>query len=90
MGDSTGGSAGEPPIRSGLIETRVIAEAPERTKLREALEKYTEYIQYHRSLRTFQTYRPILKSFGEFCSHTYVDEIDRAAIMEFATHCLKQ
>ena len=76
-------------IRSGLIETPVIVEAPERTKLSDALEKYTDYIQYHRSLRTFRTYRPILKSFGEFCSHTYVDEIDRATIMEFATHCLK-
>ena len=48
-----------------------------------------DYIQYQRSLRTFRTYRPILKSFGEFCSQTYVDEIDRATIMEFATHCLK-
>lgn len=53
------------------------------------LERYTDYIQYHRSLRTFRTYRPILNLFGEFCTHTYVDEIDRATIMEFATHCLK-
>jgi integrase/recombinase XerD len=50
----------------------------------------TDYIQYHRSLWTFRTYRPILKFFGDFCSHTYVDEMDRATIMEFATHCLKQ
>jgi hypothetical protein len=57
-------------MRSGLIEIPVIVEAPERTKLVDALEKYTDYIQYHRSLRTFRTYRPILKSFGEFCSHT--------------------
>ena len=51
-------------IRSGLIETPVLVEAPERTKLSDALEKYTDYIQYHRSLLTFRTYRPILKSFG--------------------------
>ncbi len=76
-------------IRSGLIETPVIVEAQERTKLTDALEKYSEYIQYHRSLRTFRTYRPILKAFGEFCSHIYVDQIDRADLMEFATHCLK-
>jgi IS1 family transposase len=74
---------------AGLIEIPVIIEAPERTKLSDALERYTDYIQYHRSLRTFRTYRPILKSFDEFCTHTYVDEIDRATIMEFATHCLK-
>lgn len=35
-------------------------------------------------------YRPILKSFGEFCDHNYVDEIDPATVMEFATHCPKQ
>lgn len=53
------------------------------------LERYTDYIQYHRSLRTFRTYRPILKLFGEFCTHTYVDEIDRATIMEIR-HALSE
>jgi integrase len=76
-------------IRSGLIESPVVVEAPERIKVKDALEKYGEYIRYHRSLRTYRTYRPILKSFGEFCAHTYVDEIDRATILEFATRCLK-
>jgi hypothetical protein len=50
-------------IRSGLIETPVIVEAAARTKISDVLDKYTNYIQFHRSLRT---YRLILKFFGEF------------------------
>jgi integrase/recombinase XerD len=76
-------------IRSGLIEAPLIVEAPERVRVIDALEKYADHIRYHRSLRTYRTYRPILKSFGEFCGHTYVDEIDRGTILEFATHCVK-
>jgi hypothetical protein len=29
-----------------------------------------------------RTYRPILRSFGKFCSHTYVDEIDLTALLQ--------
>jgi len=76
-------------IRSGLIEAPAVVEAPVRIRVKDALEKYEDHIRYHRSLRTYRTYRPILKSFGEFCAHTFIDEIDRAAILEFATHCFK-
>jgi hypothetical protein len=61
--------AGLSAIRSGLIEAPVIVEAPERIKVQDALGKYADHIRYHRSLRTYRTYRPILKSFGEFCAH---------------------
>ena len=63
---------------------------PERTTVADALDKYSEYIRYHRSLRTFRTYRPILASFKTFCAKTYIDEIERADLLDFATHCLKQ
>ena len=58
---------------------------PDRVRLADALDSYTEYIRYHCSLRTFRTYRPILQSFGAFCSRTYIDEVDRADLLAFAT-----
>jgi len=76
-------------IRNGLIDTSAAPESPERVTVKDALAKYEDYIRYHRSLRTFRTYRPILTSFGEFCSCTYVDEIERDTLLEFATRCLK-
>ena len=78
-------------IRSGIIApTEPEQAAPERTTVADALDKYSEYIRYHRSLRTFRTYRPILASFKTFCAKTYIDEIERADLLDFATHCLKQ
>jgi integrase/recombinase XerD len=47
-------------------------------------------VRYHRSLRTFRTYRPILDSFKAFCPKTYVDEVERQDLLDFATDCLKQ
>jgi hypothetical protein len=65
-------------------------DAPERKTVSAALDEYSEYIRYHRSLRTFRTYRPILSSFKTFCAKTYIDEIERADLLDFATHCMKQ
>ena len=76
-------------VRSGVIDTTKEIEHPSRVTVKNALGKYEDYIRYHRSLRTFRTYRPILRSFGEFCPHTYVDQVDRAALMDFATLCPK-
>jgi integrase len=78
-------------IRSGIIAPPEPEQAaPERTTIADALDKYSEYVRYHRSLRTFRTYRPILASFKTFCAKTYIDEIERADLLDFATHCLKQ
>src|SRR6202158_3474682 len=78
-------------IRSGIIAPPEQEQAAlERTTVADALDKYSEYIRYHRSLRTFRTYRPILASFKTFCAKTYIDEIERADLLDFATHCLKQ
>jgi len=75
-------------VRSGVTTDHTEAKA-DRITVKNALEKYEDYIRYHRSLRTFRTYRPILRSFGEFCPHTYVDQVDRVALMDYATACLK-
>jgi len=76
-------------IRSGVMETASVSHTPDRVTLKTALEKYEDYIRYHRSLRTFRTYRPILRAFGEFCPRTYIDEVDRPALLDFATRCVK-
>jgi len=61
-----------------------------RTALKTAIEKYAEYIRYHRSLRTFRTYRPILNSFGEFCPRANVEDVTRQDLLDFATDCMKR
>jgi integrase len=76
-------------VRSGVLDAAPAIEHPDRVTVKSALAKYEDYIRYHRSLRTFRTYRPILRSFGEFCPHTYVDQVDRVALLDFATLCLK-
>src|SRR5579859_1740786 len=51
-------------MRDGVIPlTPAVEAAAERTSLAAALDSYKEYVQYHRSLRTFRTYRPILEAF---------------------------
>ena len=78
-------------MRDGVIPQTAVVEAnPERTSLAAALDSYKEYVQYHRSLRTFRTYRPILEAFKKFCTKTYVDEVERQDFIDFATHCMKQ
>jgi hypothetical protein len=48
---------------------------PGRTPLKTALDKDQEYIRFYRSLRTFRTYRPILRSFGSFCRRSHMEDV---------------
>ena len=78
-------------MRNGIIPlAQVVEPSPTRTTLAKALDSYKEYVQYHRSLRTFRTYRPILDAFKEFCSKTYIDDVERQDFIDFATYCMKQ
>jgi len=78
-------------MRNGIIpQHQVVESVQDRTTLSAALDSYKEYVQYHRSLRTFRTYRPILESFKKFCSRVYVDEVERQDFIDFATHCMKE
>jgi integrase len=77
--------------RNGVISPLPAVEpAPERTSLPKALDKYLEYVQYHRSLRTFRTYRPILEDFKASCSKSHIEDVERQDILDFATQCVKQ
>jgi integrase/recombinase XerD len=75
-------------IHSGIVAPA--DDKPGRTALKTALDKYEEYIRFHRSLRTFRTYRPILRSFGSFCKKTHIEDVDRQDLLDFATDCLKK
>ena len=78
-------------MRNGIIpQHQVVESVQDRTTLSAALDSYKEYVQYHRSLRTFRTYRPILESFKKFCSKVYVDEVERQDFIDFATHLMKE
>lgn len=78
-------------VRNGIIPAQAAPEPePERITVAAALDHYSEYIKYHRSLRTFRTYRPILASFKSFCAKTYVDDVERQDLLDFATECLKK
>jgi len=78
-------------IHSGILPAPAPPPAePERTTVADALTRYSDYIQYHRSLRTFRTYRPILTSFRSFCSQPYIDQVEREDLLAFAAQCMKQ
>ena len=77
--------------RNGIIPLLPTVEPkPPRTTLPAALDGYLDYVRYHRSLRTFRTYRPILQSFKTFCPKPYVHDVERQDLLDFATHCMKQ
>jgi integrase/recombinase XerD len=77
--------------RNGIIPVPPVVEvAQERKTLKHALDVYKDYVRYHRSLRTFRTYRPILDSFGAFCTKNFIDDVERQDLLDFATDCLKQ
>ena len=78
-------------VRHGVIaQPEPVDQDQERITLHAALDKYIEYVQYHRSLRTFRTYRPILTSFKSFCTRTYVDQVQREDLLDYATHFIKE
>jgi integrase len=77
--------------RNGVIPPLPAIElVPERTPLLAALDKYLDYVRYHRSLRTFRTYRPILEDFKSSCSKSHIEDVGRLDILDFATECMKQ
>jgi integrase/recombinase XerD len=78
-------------MRDGIIpQAQIVEVGLRRITLASALDGYKEYVQYHRSLRTFRTYRPILESFKKFCTKTYVDEVERQDFIDFATQFMKE
>jgi len=44
-----------------------------------------EYVRYHRSLRTFRTYRPFSIPSDFFVRRSHVDEVERQDLLDFST-----
>lgn len=78
-------------VANGIVPAPPVAANDNgRLLLADAIDKYCEYVQYHRSLRTFRTYRPILNAFKEFCTKKYIDDVGRNDLLDFATGELKK
>ena len=76
--------------RNGIIPAApALRNNPERTTLPAALDRLSGLCALSPVLRTFRTYRPILESFKTFCPKTYVDDVERQDLLDFATHCMK-
>jgi len=64
------------------------APAPNRIAMAAAVDQYLEFCEKQRSLRTFRTYRPALKTyFLNSYKKTYVDEVDRDDILRYISYC---
>lgn len=56
-----------------------------------AIDKYLEFIENHRSRRTYLTYRYTLDTLlRDCCGSACVEDVSRDDILEFMTHCYKQ
>lgn len=55
--------------------------------LDDAIRRYLEIIELHRSLGTFRSYRHALAALRESCHKTYVDELNRGDILDFMVSC---
>ena len=77
--------------RNGIVPApRQVDHPQKRAALASTLDAYLDYVHYHRSLRTFRTYRPVLQSFKSFCTKTHVEDVERQDLLDFATDCMKQ
>ena len=55
-----------------------------------AIDQYLDYVQVHRSLRTFRTYRYTLATLLRASYRKpYVDEVTRDDILQFMTDCYR-
>jgi site-specific recombinase XerD len=53
-----------------------------------AFDRYMEFVQRQRSLRTFRTYRVALRDYFLNCySKTYLDEVTREDLLKFSNFC---
>lgn len=77
-------------VRAGVVETRSApASIPSaRLGLGTAIDTYLEFIENHRSPRTYLTYRYTLNTlFRQSCTTQSVEDVSRGDILKFMTHC---
>ena len=77
-------------VRAGVVETRSApASIPSaRLGVGTAIDNYLEFIENHRSPRTYLTYRYTLNTlFRQSCTTQSVEDVSRGDILKFMTHC---
>jgi integrase/recombinase XerD len=79
-------------MRAGIIAAPAALAPPVAARLRvsSAIDKYLDFIEHHRSERTYLTYRYTLDTLlRDSCGTQYVEEISRDDILKFITDCYK-
>ena len=77
-------------MRAGVVETRPspVSIPSARVSLGTAIDNYLEFIENHRSPRTYLTYRYTLNTlFRQSCTTQSVEDVSREDILKFITHC---
>ncbi len=79
-------------VRAGIMEPcEQVAAARQRLKTGAAIDAYLDFVEHHRSRRTYLSYRYTLDTLlRESYSKSHVDEVEREDILKFMTDCYKQ
>jgi integrase/recombinase XerD len=80
-------------MRAGLVAPpgAPVAVVPGRLTVATAIDKYLDFIEHHRSARTYLAYRYTLDTLlRNCCGSARVDDVSRDDILKFMTDCYKQ
>jgi integrase len=78
--------------RAGLVPAVSESQGPRprRSTIGAAIDSYLDFVETHRSPRTYLTYRPTLKLLRASYTKQYVDQVERADILKFITDCYRR
>ena len=79
-------------MRAGVISApaKPSTAVSERLRVSKAIDKYLEFIEHHRSHRTYLTYRYTLSTLlRDSCGNIALEEVSREDILKFMTDCYK-
>ncbi|HSS99334.1 MAG TPA: hypothetical protein VLK33_20005, partial [Terriglobales bacterium] len=75
-------------VREGIIEPRERQAAQERLTIGAAIDSYLDFIEHHRSPRTYLTYRYTLDTLLRASyAKLYLDQAEREDVLKFMTDC---
>ena len=66
------------------------SDGKQRYRIADAAAQYLSFVKENHSHKTWLAYSRNLKLFQESCAKTFLDQIDRADVLEFITACRKQ
>lgn len=80
-------------MHAGIIrpDSALLPSKPAQTTIGAAIDKYLDYVDHHRSERTYLTYRYTLDTLlRQSYTKTYVEEVTREDVLKFMTDCFKR